>query len=270
MLDTIFFILSKVVQFCIEPLNWALLFVVLSLYFLLLRKLALVKRFLVLALLDLLIIGWIPTAEVLLRALEDSVAKSDLVKLSQGDIGGIVVLGGAIESGQIGLDRDEVAIGAAAERVTKALELVHRYPDLPLVYSGFSGAVNPKGISEADSFKRLIDEQGIQSQRVHFENQSRNTYENALYVKPIIDTVGMKNADGQLKPWILVTSASHMYRSIKIFQKQGILVLPLPVDYQTAHTLQWTSFDLVYGAQNWNRLLHELIGLVAYKITGKI
>jgi hypothetical protein len=44
----------------------------------------------------------------------------------------------------------------------------------------------------------------------------------------------------------------------------------LPVDYQTAHTLQWTSFDLVYGAQNWNRLLHELIGLVAYKITGKI
>ena len=270
MADTIFFILSKVVQFCIEPLNWALLFVVLSLLFLLLKKFALVKRFLFLALMDLLIVGWIPTAELGLRSLEDSVAQSILADLSQDDVGGIIVLGGAIESGQLALDRDEVAIGAAAERVTKALELVHRYPELPLVYSGFSGAVNPKGISEADSFKRLVQEQGINPQRAHFENQSRNTYENALYVKPIIESIGAKNGNGQLKPWILVTSASHMYRSLKIFQKQEIHVLPLPVDYQTGRTLQWTSFDLVYGAQNWNRLLHELIGLVAYKITGKI
>ncbi len=270
MADTIFFILSKVVQFCIEPLNWAFLFVVLSILFLFLKKSAVAKRFLLLALLNLVIVGWIPTAEMGLRSLEDSVAKPTLADLSQDDVGGIIVLGGAIESGQLALDRDEVAIGAAAERVTKALELVHRYPELPLVYSGFSGAVNPRGISEADSFKRLVREQGVDSQKTHFENQSRNTYENALYVKPIIEAIGTKNADGKLKPWILVTSASHMYRSLKIFQKQEINVLPLPVDYQTGHNLQWTSFDLVYGAQNWNRLLHELIGLVAYKITGKI
>jgi len=47
-------------------------------------------------------------------------------------------------------------------------------------------------------------------------------------------------------------------------------VLPLPVDYQTANNLRWTSFDLEDGAQNWNNLLHEVIGLFAYWITGKI
>jgi uncharacterized SAM-binding protein YcdF (DUF218 family) len=72
------------------------------------------------------------------------------------------------------------------------------------------------------------------------------------------------------KPWLLITSASHMYRSMRIFQKQGLEVIPLPVDYQTANTLQWTVFDLVDGAQNWNKLIHEIIGLFAYWITGKI
>ena len=47
-------------------------------------------------------------------------------------------------------------------------------------------------------------------------------------------------------------------------------VVALPVDYQTAHRLQWTAFDLVEGAQNWNKALHELVGLLAYRITGKI
>jgi uncharacterized SAM-binding protein YcdF (DUF218 family) len=72
------------------------------------------------------------------------------------------------------------------------------------------------------------------------------------------------------KPWLLITSASHMYRSVKIFQRQGLNVIPVPVDYQTANSLQWASFSLVGGAQNWNNLAHEIIGLFAYWITGKI
>jgi uncharacterized SAM-binding protein YcdF (DUF218 family) len=269
-MDTIFFILSKVVQFCIEPLNWAILFVLLGLVFSLLRKPALCKRFLILALLDFFIIGWIPTSEVSLRSLEDSVAKTSLADLSHDEIGGILILGGAIASGELGPERGEVSIGAAAERVTKGLELIRKHPDLPFIYSGFSGSITPKGVSEADAFKQLIAEQGIDEKMAHYENQSRNTYENVLYMKPMMEKFGIRGNDGKLKPWLLITSASHMYRSIKIFQKQELSVLPLPVDYQTTQQLSWRSFDLIQGAQNWNNLLHELIGLLAYWITGKI
>jgi uncharacterized SAM-binding protein YcdF (DUF218 family) len=182
----------------------------------------------------------------------------------------VIVLGGAIEGGEIVIDRGEVSIYSSAERVTKAFELLRKYPDLPLIFTGYSGRVNPKGISEADAFKQLIQEQGLASAQVHSENQSRNTYENVLYVKPMMAQLGLKNEQGSSRPWLVITSASHMYRSLKIFEKQGIEVLALPVDYQTAHRLQWTAFDLVEGAQNWNRALHELIGLLAYWITGKI
>lgn len=269
-MDTIFFILSKVVQFGIEPLNWVMVWVLLALLFLFLRKFHLVKRFLWISLFNLLLVGYLPTSECLLRALENAVPRINLSQVGNGELGGIIILGGAIEGGEIATDRGEVSIYSSAERVTKAFELIRKYPDLPLIFSGYSGRINPKGVSEADAFKQLIQEQGLDGAQVHYENQSRNTYENVLYLKPMMQEFGGKTDAGLLKPWLVITSASHMYRSLQIFQKQGVDVLSLPVDYQTANRLQWTSFDLVDGAQNWNKALHELIGLLAYWITGKL
>lgn len=266
-MDTLFFVFSKIVQFCIEPLNWVIVFVLLSLVFMGLRKPHLCKRFLLLALADLLIVGWLPTSEIFLRVLEDSVPKVSLAKMSERDFGGIIILGGAVEGGEIAMDRGEVSIYSSAERVTKAFELIRKYPDLPFIFSGFSGRLSPKGMSEADAFKQLIAEQGLPEKNAHYENQSRNTYENVVLMKPMILELGAKEAS---KPWLLITSASHMYRSLKIFQKQGIEVVPVIVDYQTGHRLRWGRFDLEDGIQNWNDLMHEAVGLLAYWITGKI
>ena len=272
-MDTLFFVFSKIVQFCIEPLNWVIVFVAFSLLFLSLRKPHLCKRFLLLALADLLLVGWLPTSEVFLRALEDSVAKVQIAQMPETDFGGIIILGGAIEGGEIAVDRGEVSIYSSAERVTKAFELIRKYPDLPFIFSGFSGRLSPVGMSEADAFKQLVSEQGLPDKNAHYENQSRNTYENVLLMKPMILELGAKSAkeaDAPPKPWLLITSASHMYRSVKIFQKQGIAVIPIPVDYQTGNRLHWSSFDLMEGAKQWNNLLHETVGLLAYWITGKI
>ena len=266
-MDTIFFILSKTVQFCIEPLNWVIIFIFFGLLFLGLRKPYLCKRFLVLALLDLLIVGWLPTSEIFLRPLENAISKIDIGKLSADEIGGIIILGGAIEGGEIAVDRGEISIYSSAERVTKAFELIRKYPDVPFIFTGFSGRITPRGVSEADAFKQLIQEQGLAGRDGYYENQSRNTYENVILIKPMIAEI---EKGRPANPWLLVTSASHMYRSLAIGQKQGIEVLPLPVDFQTANSLRWTSFDLEDGAQNWNNLLHEVFGIFAYWITGKI
>lgn len=270
MMDTAFFILSKVVQFCIEPLNWVLVFVILSLLFLSLRKLDLCRQFLVLALIDLLVIAWLPSSEFFLRALEDAYPKTNLSQMAEGDIGGIIILGGAIEGGQIALDRGEISVYSSAERVTKAFELIRKFPNVPYIFSGYSGRLSPKGLSEADAFKQLVREQGLNESMAHYENQSRNTYENMLYIKPMIEEFGAKNPSGNPKPWLLITSAWHMYRSVKIAQKQGIEVIPVLVDYQTANHLRWTSFDLEEGVYLWNKLIHEAVGIIAYWLTGKI
>jgi uncharacterized SAM-binding protein YcdF (DUF218 family) len=269
-MDTLFFVLSKIVQFCIEPLNWVIIFIMFSLLFLGLRKPHLCKRFLLLALADLLLVGWLPTSEIFLRTLEDAVPKVDLSQNPDINFSGIIILGGAIQGGEITLDRGEVSIHSAAERVTKAFELIRRYPTLPFIVSGFSNRLFLKGPSEADAFKLLISEQGLSDKLAYYENQSRNTYENGLLTKLIILELEAKDKNNTQKTWLLITSASHMYRSLKVFQKLGIDVTPVPVDYQTSNQLQWSSFDLEGGAKNWNRLMHEFIGLLAYSATGKI
>jgi uncharacterized SAM-binding protein YcdF (DUF218 family) len=160
-MDTIFFILSKVVQFCIEPLNWVIVFVLLSVLFLSLRKPELCKRFLLLALLDLFLVGWLPASEVVLRGIENLTPKVTLSQNLENEVGGIIILGGAISGGEIAVDRGEVSIHSSAERVTKAFELIRKNPTLPYIFSSYSGRITPRGVSEADAFKRLVQEQGL-------------------------------------------------------------------------------------------------------------
>jgi hypothetical protein len=110
------------------------------------------------------------------------------------DFGGIIILGGAIEGGEIAMDRGEVSIYSSAERVTKAFEFIRKYPDLPFIFSGFSGRISPVGMSEADAFKQLVAEQGLPGKNAHYESQSRNTYENVVFMKPVIIELGAKSA----------------------------------------------------------------------------
>ena len=272
-MDSLFFITSKIVQFLIEPLNLIFLATLLAWFFLTIRKPVFTNRLLALAVIGFLGVGYMPIPESLIRILENAVPKPSIQNLNPDQFAGIIILGGAIEGEAVAVDRGEISLKSSAERVTKGLELIRKYPDKPFIFSGFSGRVNPRGMSEADAFKQLIQEQGLADSTnatSFYENQSRNTYENAVYSKKIIDAIYQQSPDPQLKPWLLVTSASHMYRSIKIFEKQGIAVIAVPVDYQTANTLQWREFDLTEGAFLWNKLLHEYIGIAAYQLTGKI
>ena len=97
-----------------------------------------------------------------------------------------------------------------------------------------------------------------------FEDKSLDTWQNAVFTKEMLNP----------KPgerWLLVTSATHMPRSVGIFRKIGFDVIPYPVDYQTGGVAgDFLGFrkpmDATRMAQN---ATHEWIGLVSYYLTGK-
>ena len=267
-MDSIFFVFSKIVHILIEPLNWLMILIALALLFLLLRKDHLVRQTLGIALCLGFFIGYMPTSQFAMRILEDAVPQTPITPEQLNQIGGILILGGAIEGGPIARDRGEVSVYSSAERVTKALQLLRQHPELPFIFSGYSGRLVPQGLSEADAFKQLLQEQGLGSHPGYYENQSRNTYENMLYSKKIIDGIAEKEG-APVKPWLLITSARHMLRSMQVAHKQGLDVLPVLVDYQTSNSHSWHRFDLVEGGEQWNWLIHELVGIATYWITGK-
>jgi uncharacterized SAM-binding protein YcdF (DUF218 family) len=267
-MDSIFFVFSKVAHILIEPLNWVFILITLALLFLLIRKNHLVRRTLGIALCLGFFIGYMPTSQLAMRILEDAVPQTLLTPELLGQVGGVLILGGAIEGGPIARDREEISIGSSAERVTKAFQLLRQYPELPFIFSGYSGRLMPQGLSEADAFKQLLQEQGLGNHPGYYENQSRNTYENIVYSKKIMAATAEKE-NTPVKPWLLITSAGHMLRSMQVAHKQGVDLLPVLVDYKTSNTIAWHRFDLVEGGECWNALIHELVGMATYWLSGK-
>jgi uncharacterized SAM-binding protein YcdF (DUF218 family) len=267
-MDSLFFVFSKIAHILIEPLNWVLILIVLALLFLLLRKNHLVRRSLWIALSLGLFIGYMPSSQIAMRILEDAVPQTQLTAERLNQVGGILILGGAIEGGPIARDRGEISIFSSAERVTKAFQLLRQHPELPFIFSGYSGRLLPRGLSESDAFKQLLQEQGLGNHPGYYENQSRNTYENIVYSKKIMTEIAEKE-NTSVKPWLLITSARHMLRSMQVAHKQVVDVLPILVDYQTSNTIAWHHFDLVEGGERWTWLIHELVGMAVYWLSGK-
>jgi uncharacterized SAM-binding protein YcdF (DUF218 family) len=255
------FYIAKVSNYLLEPL-YILSFFLIILIFLLLftnfKKLTIFSAKFLLILF--LFFGYTPFSNFLLNKLEDFIKPS---KYPVQQLKGIVVLGGSFNSGLQSKERNEVLLNSSAERLTKVLEIYNKNPKILILFSGFSGELKPQGWSESDMAKKFFLEQGVRSENLIFENKSRNTFENINYSKDII-----KNYKGT---WGLITSASHMPRSYFGFKRQALILEPIIVDYKTGTSpIFWISFNIGSGLNNWSTLLHEVVGISYYKITGKI
>ena len=255
------FYIAKVANYLLEPI-YILSFFLLILIFLLLftnqKKLTIFfTKFLLILF---LFFGYTPLSNFLLNKLEDFIKPS---KYPVQQLKGIVVLGGSFNSGLQSKERNQVLLNSSAERLTKVLEIYNKNPKILILFTGFSGALKPQGWSESDMAKKFFLEQGVRSENLIFENKSRNTFENIIYSKDII-----KNYKGT---WGLITSASHMPRSYFGFKRQGLILEPIIVDFKTGTSpIFWISFNIGSGLSNWSTLLHEVVGISYYKITGKI
>jgi uncharacterized SAM-binding protein YcdF (DUF218 family) len=255
------FYVAKVANYLLEPLYILSFFLLILIFFLLFtnfKKLTIFSAKFLLILF--LFFGYTPLSNFLLNKLEDFIKPS---KYPVQQLKGIVVLGGSFNSGLQSKERNEVLLNSSAERLTKVLEIYNKNPKILILFTGFSSELKPQGWSESDMAKKFFLEQGVSSENLIFENKSRNTFENISYSKDII-----KNYKGT---WGLITSASHMPRSYFGFKRQGLILEPIIVDFKTGTSpIFWMSFNIGSGLSNWSTLLHELVGISYYKITGKI
>jgi uncharacterized SAM-binding protein YcdF (DUF218 family) len=255
------FYIAKVINYLLEPL-YILSFFLIALIILLLftnfKKLTIFfAKFLLIVF---LFFGYTPFSNFLLNKIEDFIKPS---KYPIQQLKGVVVLGGSFNIGLQPKERNEVSLNSSAERLTKALEIYNKNSKVLILFTGFSAQFKPQGWSESDMAKKFFLEQGVRSENLIFENKSRNTFENIIYSKDII-----KNNKGT---WGLITSASHMPRSYFGFKKQGLILEPISADYRTGtSSIFWINFDIKKGLENWNVILHEVVGIFYYKITGKI
>ena len=255
------FYIARVANYLLEPLYILSFFLLILILLILLtnyKKLTIFSAKFLLILF--LFFGYTPLSNFLLNKIEDFIKPS---KYPAQQLTGVIILGGPFDLESESKERNEVLLNSSAERLTKALEIYKKNPRLLILFSGASNKIKPIGWSESDMAKKFFLEQGVRSENLIFENKSRNTFENIIYSKDII-----KNNKGT---WGLITSAYHIPRSYFAFKKQGLVLEPISVDYRTGtSSIFWINFNIKKGLENWNIILHEVVGISYYKITGKI
>jgi uncharacterized SAM-binding protein YcdF (DUF218 family) len=257
-----FVALSKFLPLFAYPLGLALLLLVLALLF---RRLKW-RRLAVLVALVVLFLGsnrWMAIA--LARSLEWQYLPPGEIPAAQA----IVLLGGASQSAQP--PRPIVEINDAGDRILYAAYLYQQGKAAHILVSGGQIDWLSTGNSPAQDMSSLLQLMDVPSSALWLEERSRNTYENALFSRQILASHGINRI-------ILVTSAMHMPRAVKLFEHQGFEVVPAPVDFNATFSstdqpasLGTVLLDLIPSVDNLeltSRVMKEYFGLIVYRLRG--
>lgn len=182
----------------------------------------------------------------------------------------IVVLGGATKPALP--PRPSVDLSEEGDRVLYGAQL-YKLMKAPLVIIS-GGRINWRGSgsSESADIAEIMSQMGVPAEAIIQDPDSLNTYQNAVNVRKILDSLGIRRV-------LLVTSAMHMPRSLLIFKRQGIEAIPAPTDFLVTNnelqelqsSPQSTLLNLLPDAdrlQQSTRALKEYVGMIVYRFRG--
>lgn len=174
-----------------------------------------------------------------------------------------VVLGGMIRYDAL---QDKPQFLRSADRLFQVLPLLNQGVVKKIIITSGSGNLLRQNEKEADIIKKYLLAAGYPDSCIIVENQSRNTFENAMLTKAVMDELNIKDSV------LFVTSAFHLRRASACFAKAGITKLvPFPTDkYSGPVNLELDYFVLPNSEalMQWELLLHEIVGYFVYKIKG--
>ena len=241
-----FFIFSKLLVFFIYPLSWILIFLVASLF---VKKQKLKRRALIVAAVLFIIFSnpFLFNRFVNLWDIRETTLKKT------GPYSSAIVLGGFSSEDNKG----NGYFNWSGDRFIEGVKLFNTGKVSHILISGGNGTLINDGFEEADWVKEQLKDFKVPDSCVLIENHSRNTLENAAFSKVIL-------AKNRLQPpYVLVTSAFHMRRSLAIFKKAGVDVVPYSCNYINGgpgkiHLDEFLPDVGIIGG--WNLYIKELIG----------
>lgn len=183
----------------------------------------------------------------------------------------IVLLGGGTEPPEP--PRPMVELNGAGDRIVYAAYLYQQGKAERILISGGTTWMTGQTSNPAADMGALLDLLGVPEERLLLQGRSQNTYEDALYSCEMLKAMGVQRI-------LLVTSASHMPRALALFEKQGMEVIPAPVDFKVTQK----GWDDLHNGSIANRLIYlmpnasdlglttnslkEYIGMWVYRLRG--
>lgn len=190
-------------------------------------------------------------ADALIRPLENYYKQISIQELN--NVNAIVVLTGGFNKNIPDFNGEGQLAPKTANRYIMGLRL-HEALQIPIIISGSA--------KEAKIAVRTLKACGIKEQHLLIEGKSRNTAESAYFTTQLCKLQ-------KIEKLLLVTSASHLYRSTALFRRERLNVIPYPCDYKSN---QFPRFSLLAFAPSADMLcnsataIKEYLGIIAMKL----
>jgi uncharacterized SAM-binding protein YcdF (DUF218 family) len=197
-------------------------------------------------------------SETLLRPLEYKYPPMTDVS-SVLDIEWVVVLSGG-SSSDAHLPITGQLSRASLVRLVEGIRIHRKLPESKLILSG-GGAFNT--VAEAKTMADVAVILGIDSQDLILESESKDTKDQARLIHKIV-------RDNR---FVLVTSASHMPRSMALFEKRGMRPIPAPIGHRIKERqkiIPAMFFPSADKIKKMERAFYEYLGLVWARLRGQI
>ena len=154
-----------------------------------------------------------------------------------------------------------------ADRFYGGVELFKAGKALWLVFTGGWAPWEPNAKPEGEVLKIYAEQLGVPHKQILISGVAQNTAEEAVAVKEVLN---QKNGEQQKQMKILlVTSAFHMQRSKKLFERAGFEVEPFAVDFQVNAAREFSVLELLPKASALKKTetaLLELYGRSYYAL----
>jgi uncharacterized SAM-binding protein YcdF (DUF218 family) len=254
-----FFILSKTITFLVMPFTLVIILLLLSGFW---KHPKWKKRFFWTAMVLLLFFSNDFIAQEFMRAWE---VKTKAYKDMKPHDLGIVLTGATM---QLLKPDDRVYFSRGADRVTHTVQLYKLGLIRKILISGGTGTLKEADEPEANKFKKAMIMMGVPEGDILIENKTRNTYESAVEVSKMLDSMQFKAEN-----CLLITSAFHMRRSLACYRKANLDIEPFSTDFYTHPRFFYPDGLLIPSIDAivlWHKLFKEWLGFIAYKMAGYI
>lgn len=257
-----FFLFSKLLTFLINPLFWLMGGLLWALFT---RNTKRRRQLLIGIVTAFWFFGnpWIAN-EVLLQW---EAPPTPFADIPQGKYEAAIVLMGMTQDSKS--PKDRVYFMRGADRLLYAIRLYKEGKVRKILISGaYINKLIAFTAEGANNIRTICRMAGIPDEDILSDEVSLNTHENALYTARLLQE---NNINGLR--CILVTSAFHMPRAIRCYQKQGIKALPFAADFYSEDRFFDIGRMLIPSAvaiDRWNILFKEWTGLIVYRLAGYI
>ena len=144
-------------------------------------------------------------------------------------------------------------------RLIEGIRLYKKCPGAKLILSGGKG--RDMHISDAELMGDLAFDLGVPRDDIILEKDSMSTEDEAKLLKPVVRN----------EKFLLVTSASHMPRSIGLFRKMGMNPIPAPTGHLVKQYRDNTSFmPSVSNLKKSQAAFYEILARIKEKVMSKI